>query len=234
MFANGKNDWMKSAGSKFLAPGIVTLAMAAATPSFGQTGLSQSDFAQALRAIPRVLQVGHSGLPTIGRAARAEASTIFPAAETASAEWSRSRTGYRGIHRIAQSMPAAAPQGCPAPTEADGKPMIGFKVEFEFGSAQLKPVSLETLRNLGKALNEDLTDQNRFEIEGHTDAVGSLSYNEQLSMARAEAVKEFLIRDVGVAPERLAVSGKGFCELADPNHPYGAANRRVVVLNQSS
>jgi outer membrane protein OmpA-like peptidoglycan-associated protein len=234
MFANGKNDWMKSAGSKFLAPGIVTLAMAVATPSFGQTGLSQSDFAQALRAIPRILQVGHSGLPTVGRAALAEASPIFPTAETTSAERSGSRIGYRGMHRIAQSKPTAASPACPAPTEADGKPMIGFKVAFEFGSAQLKPESLETLRNLGKALNEDLTDQNRFEIEGHTDAVGSLSYNEQLSMARAEAVKEFLIHDAGVAAERLAVSGKGLCELADPDHPYGAANRRVVVLNQSS
>ena len=53
-------------------------------------------------------------------------------------------------------------------------------------------------------------------------------------MARAEAVQEFLIHEVGVSPERLAVTGKGFCELADPDHPYGAKNRRVVVLNQSS
>ena len=73
-----------------------------------------------------------------------------------------------------------------------------------------------------------------FEIEGHTDAVGSFAYNEQLSQARAEAVKDFLIKEMSVAPERLKVVGRAFCEPANPGNPYAAENRRVVVVNQSS
>ena len=112
--------------------------------------------------------------------------------------------------------------------------MVGFKVEFEFGSAQLKPASVTVLRELGKALNGGLSDQKMFEIEGHTDAVGSFAYNEQLSQARAEAVKEFLIKEMSVAPERLKVVGRAFCEPVNPGNPYAAENRRVIVINQSS
>ena len=77
--------------------------------------------------------------------------------------------------------------------------MIDFKVEFEFGSAQLKAESVQTLSVLGKALNAGLRDQKLFKIEGHTDAVGSLTYNERLSEMRAAAVREFLVRDMGVS-----------------------------------
>ena len=112
--------------------------------------------------------------------------------------------------------------------------MIDFKVEFEFGSAELKPESMETLRRLGKALNEGLSDQKQFKIEGHTDAVGTLPYNERLSEMRAAAVKEFLVREMGVSPERLSSAGKAFCQPLDSKDPYGAENRRVVVINQTS
>ena len=39
--------------------------------------------------------------------------------------------------------------------------MIDFKVAFEFGSAELKPESTETLRRLGKALNEGYVKPNK-------------------------------------------------------------------------
>ena len=112
--------------------------------------------------------------------------------------------------------------------------MRSFKVEFEFGSAQLKPEAVETLQNLGKALNEGLHDQKSFELDGHTDATGTLPYNEELSRLRAEAVKDFLVQKMGVAADRLKVVGKAFCDPADPAHPYGAENRRVVVINDAS
>jgi outer membrane protein OmpA-like peptidoglycan-associated protein len=107
-------------------------------------------------------------------------------------------------------------------------------ITFEFGSAQLKPEGVDTLRNLGKALNEDLGDQKVFAIQGHTDATGTLDYNQELSRLRAQAVKEFLVREMGVAETRLEIVGKGPCELANPRDPYAGENRRVVVINQTS
>ena len=39
---------------------------------------------------------------------------------------------------------------------------------------------------------------------------------------------------MSVAPERLKVVGRAFCEPVNPGNPYAAENRRVIVINQSS
>ncbi len=61
-------------------------------------------------------------------------------------------------------------------------------------------------------------------IEGHTDATGSLRYNQALSEARAVAIRAALIR-AGVSPDRLVAYGYGETRPAEPDR---AANRRVV------
>lgn len=227
---------IKTAASRqVLTFGILAAALVTAAPGWA-AGPSQADFAQALRPVPTALRGGYQGLPTLDTPVRAASSRAYRAVAAMRsvggiAGWTATQPRPRPVaeQRLSQMT------GCPATAaDNDGKPMIGFKVAFEFGSAQLKPEAIETLRNLGKALNEDLRDQKRFEIEGHTDAVGSLQYNEQLSQARAEAVKEFLVRDMGVAPARLEAIGKSYCEPVNPHQPYAAENRRVVVLNQSS
>lgn len=45
-------------------------------------------------------------------------------------------------------------------------------------------------------------------IEGHTDSRGSESYNEELSLRRAQAVQDFLLRN-GVSPDRIVTRGYG-------------------------
>jgi outer membrane protein OmpA-like peptidoglycan-associated protein len=109
--------------------------------------------------------------------------------------------------------------------------MILKTINFKFGSAELDPNSIETLRNLGNALNQGLKDEKTFVIEGHTDRAGSLPYNERLSKERAEAVKAHLVKEMSVAPSRLQTVGKGFSDPANPSDPYGGENRRVVIIN---
>src|SRR5260370_28048174 len=104
-------------------------------------------------------------------------------------------------------------------------------IQFEFGSDRLKPESMETLKNLGGALNEELKDQKLFRIEGHTDASGKRAYNAVLSDRRAEAVKDYLVQEMHVSPDRLEAVGKGSSQPAVPKNPYAAQNRRVVVIN---
>jgi outer membrane protein OmpA-like peptidoglycan-associated protein len=211
------------------------LLIIAAPPAFGQGALNQSTFEQGLRPIPRALQGGHQGLPTVGAPSRPERASNYRPASTG--ERGSGAGDRSGAQRGSPAKSAASPKlpGCPAAAVPDTaeKPAIGFKVEFEFGSAHLKPEAVDVLRELGRALNGGLGDQKLFEIEGHTDAVGTFAYNEQLSQARAGAVKEFLIKEMNVAPERLRVVGRAFCEPADPRNPTGAGNRRVVVINQS-
>lgn len=220
-----------------LAASVTLLAVMAAPPTFGQGALNQSSFEQGLRPIPRALQGGHQGLPTVGAPSRPERAPNYQPASTGERS---SRAGSRtGTERRSQQLQSekSVPRlpGCPAvaAAAAPDSPAVGFKVEFEFGSAQLRSEAVDVLRELGRALNGGLADQKLFEIEGHTDAVGTFAYNEQLSQARAEAVKEFLVKEMNVAPERLKVVGRAFCDPADPGNPTAAGNRRVVVINQS-
>ena len=104
-------------------------------------------------------------------------------------------------------------------------------IQFEFGSDRLKPESMETLKNLGGALNEELKDQKLFRIEGDTDASGRRAYNAVLSDRRAETVKDYLVQEMHVSPDRLEAVGKGSSQPAVPKNSFAAQNRRVVVVN---
>ena len=69
-------------------------------------------------------------------------------------------------------------------------------------------------------------------IEGHTDSVGSDSYNQKLSQERAESVKGFLVEQ-GIPAERIpAVEGFGRTRPAAPNDtpPNREKNRRVEIV----
>jgi outer membrane protein OmpA-like peptidoglycan-associated protein len=218
---------------------VIVVSTATILPVLAQAPApSQSAIASALRPIPSALRGGHQGLPVRGTAeseVRQEMRANFAPAVTSPRPAAVQATV---ASRRAPTVAAAprTPHGCPAPTDTKAdKPSASFPmITFEFGSAQLKPEGVETLRNLGKALNEDLGDQKVFAIEGHTDATGTLDYNQELSRSRAQAVKEFLVREMGVAESRLEIVGKGPCELANPRDPYAGENRRVVVINQSS
>lgn len=72
-----------------------------------------------------------------------------------------------------------------------------------------------------------LTNNVTFTLEGHTDVVGNTTYNQTLSLQRANAVRTYLINK-GIAPGRINVVGKGESEPI-PGAP-DSANRRVEIL----
>ncbi len=67
-------------------------------------------------------------------------------------------------------------------------------------------------------------------VVGHADSTGSAALNERLSLARAEAVKKFLV-DKGVEPNRIYTEGKGSRQpIADNKTAQGRQqNRRVEI-----
>jgi OmpA-OmpF porin, OOP family len=105
-----------------------------------------------------------------------------------------------------------------------------LRITFPFDSAELTPDARDRLDVLAEALLDDRLATGRFEIAGHTDAVGSPSYNQQLSERRARAAHDYLIGQWGIAPERLLPKGFGQEQLYNPAEPEAAENRRVELL----
>lgn len=108
-------------------------------------------------------------------------------------------------------------------------------VLFDFDKADLKPQAAEAL---GRVV--DIIRQRRPRavlVVGHTDSVGSDAYNDQLSLRRAESVRNWIASNGGGGLPPMQVEGKGEREPVAPNsvdgkdNPEGRQqNRRVEVL----
>ena len=79
-------------------------------------------------------------------------------------------------------------------------------ITFELGSDRLSEQARENLREFAKALNGEALRNATFSIDGHTDARGSRSYNNELSIRRADAVVHFL-EGLGIDRSRLRAAG---------------------------
>ncbi|MEM8662657.1 MAG: OmpA family protein [Pseudomonadota bacterium] len=101
---------------------------------------------------------------------------------------------------------------------------FNLHVQFEFNSADLTPEAREQLDVFVEAATGALS-RAAFNIDGHTDASGAEVVNQQLSEARAAAVKNYLV-DRGVSPERLNAAGHGEAKPAHDD-PFHFGNRRV-------
>ncbi len=105
---------------------------------------------------------------------------------------------------------------------------IDLVIQFDFDSAKLQENSKPLLDNLVTAMKTDRLMNMRFKIEGHTDAKGSESYNQNLSMRRAESVVIYMA-DKGIGKDRMESIGKGFSDLLYPDKPQAMENRRVRI-----
>ena len=99
-------------------------------------------------------------------------------------------------------------------------------VEFESGQAVLTPTGRAILDEMGAAMLK-LKGQ-KVEIIGHTDNVGLRASNQNLSQARAEAVRNYL-SGKGIPAETLVASGSGPDRLIASNDTAEgrARNRRI-------
>jgi len=107
-----------------------------------------------------------------------------------------------------------------------GTTVVLENIFFETNKSTLKPESYPQLEQVLKFMNSNPTV--RMEISGHTDNVGSLKLNTNLSQARAEAVVKYLV-ERGIDPSRLDYKGYAFSQPIAPNDTAEgrAKNRRV-------
>src|SRR5579864_9128635 len=101
------------------------------------------------------------------------------------------------------------------------------EINFEFNSSILSDGYPSLLR-----LAEQLTQHQdyRVTITGHTDYVGSANYNDRLALARANTVRDFLIK-YGAAANQISTNGQGKRnpEVNNNTKEGRFMNRRVVL-----
>jgi len=122
-----------------------------------------------------------------------------------------------------------APVAAPTMVEKDiiEKGRATIDVEFDFNKANIKPGYDAELAKFAEVLKKH--PELNLIIEGHTDSVGSVAYNKTLSQKRADAVKDYLVKNLGIDASRLKAVGYGKAKpIADNKTAEGRQkNRRV-------
>ncbi|MES9969967.1 MAG: OmpA family protein [Candidatus Thiodiazotropha sp.] len=106
-----------------------------------------------------------------------------------------------------------------------------YGIQFDHDKATLRPESKETIAEIGKVLKS--TPSLQLYVVGHTDDVGSLTYNQDLSLKRAETVIAELV-SAGIERGRLTALGVGPAAPVSSNEtePGRAKNRRVELVKR--
>lgn len=105
-----------------------------------------------------------------------------------------------------------------------------YGILFDFNKSDLQPESTPALQEIVKLLEQDAT--LKLVVTGHTDNVGSLESNRDLSQRRAAAVVAVLVGQYRVATARLQPFGASFAAPVAPNSTEEgrAKNRRVELV----
>lgn len=124
----------------------------------------------------------------------------------------------------------------PAKVEESGNKAVAagtrltLQVQFDTGKSVIKRQYYNELKVVGDGLNEHK--ELKGTIEGYTDNVGGAKYNQRLSLRRAQAVREYIVKHFKVDAKRLAAKGYGESHpIADNATAAGRAqNRRVEAV----
>lgn len=106
-----------------------------------------------------------------------------------------------------------------------------YGIYFDFDSSTIKPESEVVLKQISDILHNNPTW--KLSVAGHTDNVGDGVFNQSLSERRAVSVKNALVTEYKIAPDRLSTSGYGASQPIDTNTTVeGRARNRRVELQQ--
>jgi OmpA-OmpF porin, OOP family len=132
------------------------------------------------------------------------------------------------FEKQAEPVPVVEPEPAPPAPPQTRTITVQLKVLFEFDKAQVRAIYGDELLAIANAMKEhsDIT----LALEGHTDAIGTDAYNQDLSLRRVDAVKAKLVEIYGIPGNRISTVGFGESRpVADNSTDEGRAkNRRVI------
>jgi outer membrane protein OmpA-like peptidoglycan-associated protein len=131
-----------------------------------------------------------------------------------------------------ETRPAKSPvtHGSKAQKREQAGVPLSFLIIFEYNSAELTETAKKQLDGVAEAIKSSEFSGSRFAVEGHTDIIGSEPFNLDLSKRRAEAVRDYLVRQQGISASKLSAVGVGERDLYNPADPTAEENRRVRII----
>lgn len=107
-----------------------------------------------------------------------------------------------------------------------------YGIYFDTNKSDVKPESKPAMDEIAKLLRAE--PGLKLHVVGHTDNVGGLEFNLGLSRRRADAVVAILVREYGIAPNRLTANGVAYLAPVASNatEEGRAKNRRVELVPQ--
>lgn len=135
----------------------------------------------------------------------------------------------RPVAHIATTSADTSAPGRRAPRGEVGH--TNLEIAFQEGSATLTEQGRATADTFARALQSPAMSGKRFMIAGHTSAVGSRAFNQDLSERRAQAVVDYLVGK-GAPRSQFDAKGFGFDKPLPGTAPRSPANRRVEVVAQ--
>jgi outer membrane protein OmpA-like peptidoglycan-associated protein len=201
-------------------------AQAAARAAAAARRLAEAETAEALEQADAAREEADAARDE-ATAARHQANTALHAAAEARAEAERIRKEADAeLDRLEQAL------GQIAETRRTALGLVmnlgSDYLKFAFDKAELRPEDRELLSRIAGILltSTDYT----VSVNGHTDDVGTVEYNQRLSVRRAEAVRDYLV-EAGVSESILSVTGHGKSRPLVPgtSERARAKNRRVEL-----
>lgn len=158
----------------------------------------------------------------------------------------QSHSTYKQNHQISR----VTANDCPAPVQVtpppvvpavvtpppandyyvETRPNVRLNILFDFDRSDIKPQYQSEIKKAADFLAQ--YPDAMVIVEGHTDSKGSDAYNQGLSERRAQAVRNALIRNHGIAVSRITAQGYGESRPVATNDTADGRqqNRRVMVV----
>ena len=181
---------------------------------------------------PRIAPPAHNEMVVLlpGADGKTGALTVTHAGQQATLDQPYATAQVKDPGEIArgQADPAAIRQAFAPALGAQPPRPVTFRLYFLEDSEQFTPESKQEIQKIFPEIAAHPAPE--IVVVGHTDRVGTISYNDALSLRRAERVRNDLVQ-LGIPRERITIAGRGEREPIVPTEDevVEPRNRRVEI-----